>query len=44
MITSGLLHIGAPTGVPEVAYLESVRYVPPRSPSWTSEKRISPSL
>ena len=42
--TSGLLHMGAPTGVPPLAYSESAGYVPPRSPSWTSENRISPSL
>lgn len=32
IITSGLLHIGAPTGVPSLAYLESAGYVPPRWP------------
>jgi hypothetical protein len=44
IITSGLVHIGAPTGVPALAHSESARYVPPKSLSWTSENRISPSL
>jgi len=43
IITSGLVHICAPTGVPDLAYSESSRHVPPRSLSWTSENRISPS-
>ena len=38
IITSGLVHIGAPTGVPALAYLESARYVPPISLSWTSRE------
>ena len=44
IITSGLVHIGAPIGVPSLAYFESEGYVPPGSYSWTSENRISPSV
>lgn len=33
IITSGLVHMGAPTGVPPLAYSESEGYDPPRSPS-----------